>query len=101
MIIINRKRGLGKTTALIYMSAATELPIITNNIIHSKAVKREAEKLKLHIPEPLTVHEWHLFQRGRKVNGILIDDLDIMLPYILQDYFGTEIRAVSVTEGNA
>ncbi len=98
MLWIKRKRRCGKTTALIHMSAVTGAPIITNTLRQVSFIESEANKLKMPIPKPISIYEWKQCNRGiRFEKGILIDDLDIMLPYILNNYFGTKILSASVT----
>ena len=78
MKIINRPRGTGKTTQLIYLSECTGVPIVSYNPEYIIAL---ANKMGCKIPKPLNVSEF-----SRELGGVrnyYIDDLDTVLPYIL------------------
>ena len=79
MKIINRPRGTGKTTQLIYLSECTGVPIVSHN---PDFVKTLAEKMGCKIPEPINIDKFSHELLGN-VRSYYIDDLEAILPYIL------------------
>lgn len=78
MKIINKSRGSGKTTQLIYLSEATGYPIISRN---PKFVSEQARSMGCKIPKPISF--------DKALNGfpikysVLIDDSELFLDAIL------------------
>lgn len=91
MNYIVRSRGTGKTTELIYISSIRQIPILTLNC---ERIKRIAKELGVYIPEPIPYSSYEEYYRGRDVESILIDDLDLILPEILENYFGKKVDGV-------
>lgn len=52
-----RKRGGGKTTALVYTSAITGYPIVVPTTINKRYVKDVARRAGVSIPEPIVMSE--------------------------------------------
>lgn len=96
MKLINRGRGTGKTTQLLYTSATTNYPIITVAERQGEYLERLAEKLGLKIPKPITFRRFNprFLPPGSK---ILVDNLEFMLSDILKDYFKTEVCAATIS----
>ena len=68
-----RKRGSGKTTALVYTSAITGYPIVVPTTINKRYVKDVARRAGVSIPEPIVMSE---DTRGRRIGGVLIDNAE-------------------------
>ena len=68
-----RKRGGGKTTALVYTSAITGYPIVVPTTISKRYVKDVARRVGVSIPEPIVMSE---DARGRRIGGVLIDNAE-------------------------
>lgn len=97
MKLINKSRGTGKTTQLIYASAITGFRIITSTSNSAKYIEGMAKTMRLKIPKPMSDVEY----RNRKLDGdhtpILIDDLDDeILNEALELYFNTAVVAATM-----
>ena len=86
MTIYKTKRGQGKTLSLIYASMYTRYPIVCYSKTECTQIVETATQLGINIPCPYTMEEF-LKSGGKYEDNILIDNLDIMLPKILNDYF--------------
>ena len=86
MNIYKAQRGQGKTTSLIYASMYTRYPIVCYSKTEVNNIVEMATKLGVSIPCPYTMEEF-LRSKGKYEDNILLDNLDIMLPKILNDYF--------------
>lgn len=53
MNLINKPRGSGKTTQLIFTSVTVGYPIVCHNIAMVEQIKYMADKLGCDIPEPV------------------------------------------------
>ena len=91
MKIINQYRGTGKTTALVHTSNVTGYPIVVKNGIHKNYVKELAKMLNVTIPEPL------IYNEVKDVDNVLIDDIELILKDILNDYLDTNVVAVTMS----
>lgn len=92
MIIIGGKRRCGKTMECIKISAINQIPIVVFNEERKTPIKKEADGLKLKIPDPIVFKHREKFVGMHK--DILIDDVDD----ILQDYFyGNKIIAATTS----
>ena len=83
MICIVGDRQSGKTTALIEMSARTQIPIFAPTRAMARSVLRRAWDMGMPIPEPVTFDE-------RRVTGrrkVMIDEVQA----ILESQFGIEV----------
>lgn len=96
MKVFCKGRGKGKTTALVMTSAVTGARIIVSNESQKKIIKEIADKLNIDIPEPLTWIEQKQFRAFYK-DGILIDNLEMMLPTILDEFFGCSVIGATMT----
>lgn len=91
--ILRPKYG-GKTTELIKRSAETGFYIVCLNNKYVDQVERHAQKMGLKIPQPITaVTFFNGRYYGPGVNGLLIDDVDI----ILQQVAHAPIQAITLT----
>lgn len=98
MKLINKSRGTGKTTQLIYASAITGFRIITSTRNSAKYIEGMAKTMGLKIPEPMSDVEY----RNRRLDGdhtpILIDDVDNkILNEALELYFNAPVVAATMT----
>ncbi len=100
MILFKRKRAEGKTTALIHTSAVTGYPIIVSTIREAKLVLEMADKLGLRIPEPVTYFEHKRIPSFVRQQGLLVDNLDHMLPDILNHYFDGNVVSATMSIGD-
>lgn len=97
MNIINKPRGTGKTVELIHTSEVTGARIITHTLTQAEYIREKAKELNCTIPMPMSIQE---IKRGisvSKARPYLIDDIDCWLDYILEDYFGKEVLAVTMS----
>ena len=98
MKILQLERGKGKTTALIYTSAMTRYPIVVLTCAEVEMVQNMANSLGIDIPQPITLKTYMTYGKHYGNDGILIDNLDIMLPKILNDYFNTNVVGVTMNK---
>ena len=103
MEIINLPRGKGKTTSLIVTSSIAHMPIVAYTKETCEYIVRQAEKMRLDIIEPININTFKNNPRyytstksWNGIQGILIDDLDIVLTNI----FGKPVRGVTLTSNN-
>lgn len=77
MDILVGKRRQGKTTHLIKLSAAGEGTIVTNTLHSAQCIKRQAEAMKLDIPDPICWNKLVFdYEQGRPY---LVDELGWIL----------------------
>lgn len=99
MRIINKSRGTGKTTQLIYASAITGFRIIAPNHAMASYIEKMAKDMGLNIPQPMSDVEY----RNRKElwndhTPILIDEVqNQILDEALELYFGAPVVAATMT----
>lgn len=90
-----RKRGGGKTTKLIKLSAKTGDHIVCADASIAYHLRMQARAMKLEIPLPLTYRE---FITGRckrlGIRSVLIDNAEYLIDYIAR-FNGVNINAVS------
>lgn len=96
-VLVIKDRGTGKSTQLVYTSAITQYPIITQHrtsIIHLMDL---ANELGVVIPTPMTVDDYKA--RGRiHENHILIDEGYDLIGEALDAYMGTHVVAVTLSD---
>ena len=96
-VLVIKDRGTGKSTQLVYTSAVTQYPIITQHrtsIIHLMDLANELEVV---IPTPMTVDDYKA--RGRiHENHILIDEGYDLIGEALDAYMGTHVVAVTLSD---
>lgn len=73
VIIGNRQQG--KTTLLIKMSAAGEGIIIAATRKSAEYIKHQAKLMNVEIPEPISMYELLIQNRGRRDGPYLLDEL--------------------------
>lgn len=99
MKLINKSRGTGKTTQLIYASAITGFRIIAPNHAMAKHIEKMAKDMGLKILPPMSDVEY----RNRKElwldhTPILIDEVqNEILDEALELYFGAPVVAATMT----
>lgn len=80
MTIINRPRGTGKTTQLIYLSEINRIPIVSRNPDY---IIDMAKKMGCNIPSPIAITKYIGLTYGRNFNDrpqkFYIDDLECVL----------------------
>lgn len=96
MKIINRARGSGKSTMLLYVAAVTSYPIIVPDF-HTKEHLLLLEKESgINGVTIYTLDEW---ERSKPLCGnVLIDELGNMLSRILSKYLHTNVVAATMSE---
>lgn len=99
MNLIIKNRGSGKTTQLLYTSATTGKVIVAATNAACKYLKQMAKDLGVNIPEPISFYDFtnHKYDKNIIEDGILIDDLESILPKVLSDYFGVSIYAATMS----
>lgn len=99
MKIINRPRGTGKTTQLIYLSEVNRIPIVTrepNYIIDL------AKRMGCDIPEPISITKYvnSSFSRGcaydSQKSKYYIDDIECIIDFLLPN---VEAATTSIGQG--
>ena len=86
-----RKRGGGKTTALVYTSAITGYPIVVPTTISKRYVKDVAG---VSIPEPIVMSE---DAKGRRIGGVLIDNAEEIIRAYAAEHFNAPVIAYTIT----
>lgn len=97
--LIIAPRGGGKTSALIKASAECDCPIIVSTISEATRVMDKALEMGYDIPEPIPFGMRNKLH-GEDYQAVIIDDLDVMLPMILEDYFGAKVEAAVASYEN-
>lgn len=99
MRVINKGRGKGKTTGLLYTSSIMNIPILTFNRENCDVLKQNADRLGLEIPEPIAVTDLYHAEGKIKTlntNDVLVDETLTVLENILK-HFGVNPVAVTLT----
>lgn len=90
MNIISMKRGQGKTIFLIKTSCFSNTPIVCANKKSKMIIEDMAKDMKMNIPEPIIVEDFLEDRlRGKRINSILIDDLEDILSIIFKTNIGS------------
>ena len=89
-----RKRGGGKTTALVYTSAITGYPIVVPTTISKRYVKDAARRAGVSIPEPIVMSE---DARGRRIGGVLIDNAEEIIRAYAAEHVNAPVIAYTIT----
>lgn len=96
-VLVIKDRGTGKSTQLVYTSAVTQYPIITQHRTSIMHLMDLANELGVVIPTPMTVDDYKA--RGRiHENHILIDEGYDLIGEALDAYMGTHIVAVTLSD---
>ena len=96
-----KKRGTGKTTALIYTSATTGIPIVAYTKKHCAYITEKAREYGVKIPTPVTVEEVRNGNlSGTGVAELLIDDAEDIIKDALRKYLGRNIICATLTDKN-
>ena len=85
MIILGGKRACGKSTELVKISHINNIPIIVIDHARANVLKNIAKKEGIKIPEPIVYKNYDRYVIGKKINEILIDDVEDILQRIF-DY---------------
>ena len=99
MRVINKARGKGKTTGLLYTSSIMNIPILTFNRENCDILKQNADKLGFEIPEPIAVTDLYRAEGKIKtlnINDVLVDETLAVLENILK-HFGVNPVVVTLT----
>ena len=93
MRIINRSRGAGKTTMLVQAAYITGHPIIVPTETSKTYTLELAKNMGVDdFVDVYTLDEWKRYgNHGRHKDGVLIDNMDLMLDKILSDYLNTPV----------
>lgn len=93
---IIKDRGKGKTTTLIFTSAATGYPIITQTRKQADFIKHRAKELELNIPEPIAFDsDYHIKTTGLRHEKVLIDEAKPLIERALANMLGCPVAAVT------
>lgn len=96
-VLVIKDRGTGKSTQLVYTSAVTQYPIITQRRTSIMYLMDLANELGVVIPTPMTVDDYKA--RGRiRENHILIDEGYDLIGEALDAYMGTHVVAVTLSD---
>lgn len=95
MKLIIRERGTGKSLELLHASEMTGYRIITHTEQHAHELYEAAKKLNLDIPQPTSAYNYK--SQRYKDAGILIDDVNIILPTVLEYYFQTPVVGAAMS----
>ena len=101
MKIINLPRRCGKTIRLLYASDFNYTPILCSTFAQKDNLVMQAERLGLHIPEPIVVSEI----TSRRILGSPAADMDILVdeaPMVLQALLSSlgmrgDVKAITLT----
>lgn len=85
-------RRSGRTSELIKLSAETGYPIVTLNREFCRSIELRAEQMGIDIPAPISFCNFKNFGIGRRIDHILIDDVDL----VIGCYLGARVEAVSL-----
>ena len=83
-----RKRGGGKTTALVYTSAITGYPIVVPTTINKRYVIDLARRTGVSMSEDT---------RGRRIGGVLIDNAEEIIRAYAAEHFYAPVIAYTIT----
>lgn len=99
MNLINKPRGTGKTTQLVYTSATTGYPIVCHNCAMVGDIQKMAEELGCDIPKPVTVAEMRSsMNRGsKKYENVLVDEIMFFFDAAVKEYLGANVVACTCT----
>lgn len=95
--LIIKDRGTGKSTQLLYTSATTQYPILTQTKDKAVNLIKMAEDLDLCIPVPLTENDIESI-RFRLPENILVDEGYDLIGTALNYYLGTHVVAVTLSD---
>lgn len=96
---ITKKRGMGKTTMLIYASAATGIPIVANSKKQCEYIADKAREYEVSIPKPVTPEEVCDGRlAGTGVTELFADDAEELIADALREYLGRDVVCVTLTD---
>lgn len=96
MKIINRERGSGKSTMLLYSAIVTDYPIITLDCNTKEHLRLLEKENGINGATIYTLDEW---ERIKPVCGnVLIDELGLMLSKIVSKYLYTNVVVATMSE---
>lgn len=96
-VLVIKDRGTGKSTQLVYTSAVTQYPIITQHRASIMHLMDLANELGVVIPTPMTVDDYKAKGRIHE-NHILIDEGYDLIGEALDAYMGTHVVAVTLSD---
>ncbi len=100
MVVFNMPRGTGKTEYLIRQAKATGYPIIVATITRKRNLLDRLTDFNVDNVRVFTAKEYMNMpyykreSRCIKTDGLLIDDLDVVLNYL----FGADVKIATLTE---
>lgn len=96
MKILNKERGSGKTTQLIYTSEVTGYPIVTYTEEQVNNISEQARKLECDIVDPIDITALKTSKRPL-VKYVLLDEAELILQEALESYLGADIVALTMS----
>lgn len=97
MKVIQGNRNSGSTTALLLEADKFNIPILVSYEIQKKAIQEKARELNLSSKLEIISYKdiENDYFRGRKIKGIIIDDIDFLLKRFLSEkgFYGEIISA--------
>ena len=100
MNLLIKDRASEKTTGLIYVSEATQYPIVTFNRRSINYIKEMTKDMGCLIPEPLCVGDFKGdSSRGRRLpDNVLLDEAGVIIGDALNAYLETNVVAATMTD---
>lgn len=98
MHLMNRERGSGKTTKLIYTSEVTGYPIVVRDRRMVDIINEQAAQMGCIIPKCISVDE--LRNMRHKPEQILIDEGVTIINDALQEYLQSDVVAITFTSND-
>lgn len=89
------KRGKGKSTAVVYTSAATGYPIMTCSKCRAQQLLDMADGLGVKIPDPIFPLDDST--RGKRIDGVLVDDAEEILRQYVTEQTHAPLVAFTMT----
>lgn len=98
MHLMNRERGSGKTTKLIYTSEVTGYPIVVRDRRMVNIINEQAVQMDCIIPNCISVDEFR--NMPHKPERILIDEGVTIINDALQEYLQSDVVAITFTSND-
>ena len=99
MKILYQERATGKTSQAIWESHDNNYVIVCNNEMQVGYIKEKAIKMGLTIPNPISLNQLINTDsiRGRKIDGLIFDDAEFALQYIVNKMSGLDTKMITMS----